>query len=240
MEFFEQQWTSYRAIVDHDLMEHRALTAAVAQVVDQWLAQRPAGAPAPGLVDLGCGDLALMAGHYRHWPLGSLLALDLTAGVLPLAEQQLGTVGYPCRFQQGDLLAWANQIDGEPVDLIHTAFAVHHLADDQKQSFLQGCRSRLRPGGLLLWADVFREPDESRGAYVGRYSQRIRSDWTVMTELQQEHTIAHLRSLDYPADRQAIETVARTAGFDCHWAWGGQHQAERLLVLNNHVPGDLL
>ena len=48
MEFFEQQWTSYRAIVDHDLMEHRALTAAVAQVVDQWLAQRPAGAPAPG------------------------------------------------------------------------------------------------------------------------------------------------------------------------------------------------
>ena len=231
MEFFEQQWTSYRAIVDHDLMEHRALTAAVAKEVDQWLASRPVGAPGPWLVDLGCGDLALMAGHYRRWPLGSLLALDLTAGVLPLAEQELGAVAYPCRFEQGDLFAWANGADGPPVDLIHTAFALHHLKDDQKQIFLQGCRRRLRPGGLLLWGDVFREPDESRGAYVDRYSQRIRSDWTVMTELQQQHTIAHLSSLDYPADRQAIETVARTASFESHWAWGGQHQAERLLVL---------
>jgi len=231
MEFFEQQWTSYRAIVDHDLMEHRALTAAVAKEVDQWLAARPLGAPGPELVDLGCGDLALMAGHYRRWPLGGLLGLDLTAGVLPLAEQELGAVAYPCRFEQGDLLAWANQIDGQPVDLIHTAFAVHHLADYQKQSFLQGCRRRLRPGGLLLWGDVFREPGESCGEYVDRYKQRILSGWTVMTELQQEHTIAHLSSLDNPADRQLIESVAMEVGFESRWAWVGQHQAEKLLVL---------
>lgn len=231
MEFFEQQWSSYRAIVDHDLMEHRALTAAVAQVLDQWLATRPAGTPAPELVDLGCGDLALMAAHYRRWPLGGLWALDLTARVLSLAQQQLGPVGYPCCFQQGDLFAWASQVDGQPVDLIHTAFAVHHLNDDQKQTFLQGCRRRLRPGGLMLWGDVFREPGESRDGYVKRYSQRIRSGWTVLSDLQQEQTINHLSSLDNPADWGTIGALARAAGFESRWVWVGQHQAEKLLVL---------
>jgi hypothetical protein len=64
-------------------------------------------------------------------------------------------------------------------------------------------------GGLLLWGDVFRDPGESCGEYVGRYRQRILSGWTVMTEFKQKHTVAHLSSLDNPADRQEIESVAR-------------------------------
>jgi hypothetical protein len=66
---------------------------------------------------------------------------------------------------------------------------------------------------------------------VDRYKQRILSGWTVMTELQQQHTIAHLSSLDNPADRQLIESVAMEVGFESQWAWVGQHQAEKLLVL---------
>jgi hypothetical protein len=84
---------------------------------------------------------------------------------------------------------------------------------------------------LLLWGDVFREPGESRGEYVKRYSQRIRSGWTVLSDLQQEQTINHLSSLDNPADRQLIESVAMEVGFESRWAWVGQHQAEKLLVL---------
>jgi hypothetical protein len=49
MDFFERQWTSYRAIVEHDLMEHQAVARATAAGIDSWLAARPAGAPAPHL-----------------------------------------------------------------------------------------------------------------------------------------------------------------------------------------------
>ncbi|NDF63523.1 MAG: SAM-dependent methyltransferase, partial [Synechococcaceae bacterium WBB_3_034] len=60
MDFFERQWTSYRAIVEHDLMEHRAVANATATAIQSWLDARPDAAPAPDLLDLGCGDLALL------------------------------------------------------------------------------------------------------------------------------------------------------------------------------------
>ncbi|WP_235300074.1 hypothetical protein [Synechococcus sp. GFB01] len=58
MTLFEQQWATYRAVVEHDLMEHRALGEATAAAIGSWLDRRPAGAASPRLVDLGCGDLA--------------------------------------------------------------------------------------------------------------------------------------------------------------------------------------
>ena len=75
MDFFERQWSSYRAVVEHDLMEHQAAATAVATALHHWLEQRPAEATAPALIDLGCGDLALLAPllrrrlqHLPIWP----------------------------------------------------------------------------------------------------------------------------------------------------------------------------
>ena len=74
--------------------------------------------------------------------------------MLPLAAEALGTVPYPCRFVEGDLLAWAEaKPDGPdgpeppPADLILSSFAVHHLQAEGKRRFLRGCRRRIAPGG---------------------------------------------------------------------------------------------
>ena len=61
MSLFEQQWQTYRTVLEHDAMEHRAAAAATGEELQTWLAQRPAHRPPPTLVDLGCGDLARMA-----------------------------------------------------------------------------------------------------------------------------------------------------------------------------------
>lgn len=103
MELFEHQWATYRRVVDHDLMEHRALSGATAAAIETWLAARPKDAAGPHLVDLGCGDLALLAPLLRRLTLGSFLGVDLSAGVLPRAEASLGAVSYPCRWRQEDL-----------------------------------------------------------------------------------------------------------------------------------------
>ena len=240
IEFFSQQWATYRAIVDNNLMEHRQLTAAVAEAVQAWFAARPADAGPADLADLGCGDLALMAPLYRQWPLASLLAVDCTAEVLPLAQQQLGQVPYPCRWLEMDLLAWASSANqagqatgqqNQQLDLILTSFAVHHLNDKEKGQFLEGCSRKLRPGGLLLWADVFRQPGEQRQEYVDRYSQRVRQGWLVLNASQQDQVINHLSSCDFPAAADAVMPLAEAAGFGCRWLWRGEHQAEALLAL---------
>jgi len=238
MDFFERQWSSYRAIVEHDLMEHRAVASATAAAIDNWLAARPADAGAPHLVDLGCGDLALLAPLLQRLPLGSYTGLDLAAVVLPLAQQALGPVPYPCHWLEGDLLAWAqgqlaSGSAGPSADIIHSAYAIHHLDDAAKVTFLQAARSRISPHGLFLWVDVFREPGESCEAYIARYRQRIAAGWHQLTQEQQEHVTSHLSSYDIPADREAIATAARAAGWQWRWAWQGGHQAEAMAVLTH-------
>jgi SAM-dependent methyltransferase len=236
MDLFDKQWASYRAVVEHDLMEHQAVAAATAAALEAWLARRPANAAAPRLVDLGCGDLALLAPLLRRLPLGCYTGLDLTPAVLPLAEAALGPVPYPTHWQEGDLLAWAmaaaaTDHASAPVQIIHSAFAVHHLSDGQKTEFLTAARRRVASDGLLIWADVFREPGESLAAYRQRYSQRIRQGWGALRPEQQDQVIDHLSSFDIPAERVAIEAAAQAAGWHWHWAWQGQHRAEALAVL---------
>ncbi|KEF40862.1 MAG: SAM-dependent methyltransferase [Cyanobium sp. CACIAM 14] len=238
MTFFARHWSTYRRVLDHDLMEHRALTAALAAAIDSWLVARGPTAPAPHLVDLGCGDLALLPPLLRRLPLASYTGFDLNGAVLPLAAEALGPVPWPCRFLEGDLLAWAEAepdaagdgAHGEPVDLVLSGFAVHHLEEAGKRRFLAGCRRRIAPGGLLLWADVFREPGESRAAYVARYSGRVRG-WTPLESERQEEVIAHLSQWDHPADRDAIRREAEAAGWHWQWAWQGSHGAEALALL---------
>jgi hypothetical protein len=268
MDLFEQQWYSYRAIVDHNLMEHREVAAATAAVLEGWLKQRPEDAPSPRMVDLGCGDLALLAPLLRRLPLASYTGLDLATPVLPLAAQSLGPVPYPTQWLERDLLAWATEAapntaepppqrrphpepgqqpalwterepegrapdgaSGPSVDILHSAFAIHHLSDQQKASFLAAARQRLSPGGVFVWADVFRPSGESRQAYVERYTNRIETGWLTLSADQRRHVIDHLWSFDNPADRTAIVAMAEAAGWCWRWAWNGAHGAEAVAVL---------
>jgi len=231
MDLFDRQWSSYRAIVEHNLMEHRQVADATAEAIEGWLTARPEAAPAPTMVDLGCGDLALLAPLLRRLPLGHYTGLDLATVVLPLAAQALGPVPYPTDWQEGDLLAWARGPGTGTVDILHSAYAIHHLDDNQKRDFFASARQRVDSNGIFVWVDVFREPGETRAEYVQRYSQRIERLWGVLTPEQKHHVIDHLSNCDIPADREAIKAMAEASGWHWHWAWQGNHQAEALAVL---------
>ena len=234
MDLFQHQWATYRAVVEHDLMEHAALSDCVAALLERWLAERAPNQRRPQLVDLGCGDLALLAPLLRRLPLRAYTGLDLTAQVLPLAQQALGEVPYPCAWIEGDLRRWASETAGhgdEPIDILHSAFAIHHLSDSEKQCFLQAAREQIAPGGLFIWVDVFREPGESRDAYLQRYLQRISAGWLQLSPQQRELVSQHLASYDHPAERSAIQATAEAAGWHWRWAWSGAHRAEAMAVL---------
>jgi len=238
MDFFERQWSSYRAVVEHDLMEHRAIATASAAVLQSWLLLRPADASPPAMVDLGCGDLALLAPLLAQLPLASYTGLDLTEAVLPLAQRALGSVPYATQWRHGDLLAWAEAGEAAAstaaagdTDILHSAFAIHHLSDAQKQRFLRGARRHMNPGGLFIWVDVFREPGESIAAYADRYGNRIQSSWGMLAAEQRQHVEQHLRSFDIPADRAAMQQAAEQEGWRWRWAWQGAHRAEAMALL---------
>lgn len=234
MDLVERQWDTYRSVVDHDWMEHRELSAACGGALEAWLADHPERHGRARLLDLGCGDLARMAPVFRSLPLGAYVGVDLTEQVLPMARAALGPVAYDADFRHSDV---RDVVDGrgggerEAFDLVHAALVLHHLPDDDKAVFLAALRRRIRPDGLFVWADVFREPGETREQYVQRYASRIRNSWNDIDDDARDAVVSHMSAYDFPADRAAIVLAAQDAGWDWRWAWNGHHRAEAVAVL---------
>ncbi len=241
--FFERSWDTYHSIVAHDLMDHQALTSVSATALRAWLRNRPPAAQANGtglaMVDLGCGDLSALAPLLRELPLGSYTGMDLTASVLPRASATLGPVPYPTHWEHSDLLSWAAAGDQQrktrhqqaEIDILHSAFAIHHLNDDDKEVFLRGARQRIAPNGLFLWADVFRRPGEAEAEANRRYCDRVFREWSPLSAEEKRQTTDHIQALDHPADRAAIQTVAEACGWQWQWLWQGHHDSEALAKL---------
>ena len=229
MDFFEQQWRTYREIVDHNWMEHRGITTAATEALRTWMVQHPERRGKALLLDLGCGDLALMGPVFGGLELGSYVGVDLTEQVLPLARLALGRSPFDISFHHADIGAFiATQHD---VDLVHASLVLHHLSDADKAVFLADVRRVIQPDGAFVWADVFREPNESRADYVARYASRIRRDWSAIDADAREAIVTHMSTFDFPADREAIVTTAQQAGWNWQWLWQGHHRAEAVALL---------
>lgn len=230
MDLFERQWDTYRSVVDNDWMEHREITAACGGALRRWMSEHPDRAGTARLLDLGCGDLALMAPVFRSLPLGGYVGLDITAAVLPLARAELGSVPYEARFVHGDMLSFVTAGDDE-FDVVHASLVVHHLGDDDKALLLSALREKVPAGGVFVWADVFRRPGETQADYAQRYADRIRRSWHAIDDDARESIVSHMVIYDFPADRDAIVAVAQRRGWAWQWVWRGRHDAEAVAVL---------
>ncbi len=242
LSIFERSWQTYHLLVAHDLMQHHALGQALEQRLRAWLPERAVAGLSSTLAmaDLACGDLTTLAPLLRRLPLRQLEAVDAAVGVLPQAEARLGAVPYPCHWRAMDLLHWAesgaNQPSG-PWDLITCLFGLHHLADADKWCFLELVPRQLAPGGRLLIGDLFRQPLETRQAFLERYWARVNS-WTVLKPPSRRLVIDHMASSDYPAEGEQFVATAESLGWQVRWLWHGPDQAEGLLELGR--PGEQL
>lgn len=232
VDLFERQWQAYRSVIDNDWMEHRGITTACAEALSDWMSAHPDRAGSAELLDLGCGDLARMGPVFAALPLGGYTGVDLTEQVLPMAHAALGTVPFRTSFQHGDIGAFV-RAKGDSVDLVHAALVLHHLSDPDKVEFLAALRPRVRPGGVFVWADVFRDRGETRESFTTRYAARVRRDWRGIDDDAREAIVTHMSTFDFPADRERIAGVARELGWDWRWVWQGKHRAEAVAVLTN-------
>ncbi|MFZ0409154.1 MAG: class I SAM-dependent methyltransferase [Cyanobium sp.] len=235
LRIFERSWQTYQQLVAHDLMEHHALGQAIERRLLAWLEERQAAglSSALAMADLACGDLTTLAPLLRRLPLRDLQAVDAAAGVLPQAAARLGPVPYPCRWRAMDLLLWSESAADHPsgpCDLITCLFGLHHLADADKWRFLELLPRQLAPGGRLLIGDLFRQPAESRQAYLARYRARVNS-WSVLEPASRQLVMDHMASSDYPAAGEQFAAMAESLGWQVRWLWHGSGRAEGLLEL---------
>ncbi len=111
------------------------------------------------MVDVGCGTgaLAMQAATLRpdgRAPLGEVVGIDATPGMIDIALQRAREAGSTARFEVGtaEALPFA---DGA-LDALTSSYFFHHLPSDLKRDVLYEMWRVLKPGGRLVVSDYSR------------------------------------------------------------------------------------
>ena len=134
-------------------MDHAAVNAAF---VDRLGALGAAGR----MLDIGTGPADIPLLVVDRWPDVTVVAVDLAATMLELAERRRAASPNGDRVEL--LLADATSLGLEDAsfDTVFSNTILHHLPDPTP--FLREARRVLRPGGVLLIRDLYRPPTEER------------------------------------------------------------------------------
>jgi ubiquinone/menaquinone biosynthesis C-methylase UbiE len=203
---FFQAWDSYQQILRYNYMEHQQ----IARVLHTYL--QDSGSEPFSCFDLGCGDGSFSAQVFTGLSLASYTGVDLSQPALALAQKNFQGKFPTFQLIQADVLTFLRQ-RLEPVDVILSAFCLHHLSTEQKQLFLHQARRCLHPGGHFLWVDVVRQTGESREQYLQHYRQMMEQEWSLTTPEARTLILEHIRNSDYPETSLDLQAWAADAGF---------------------------
>lgn len=210
-ELFNRHWAIYQAVVKSNVMFHRQFADMARGVFE---AQSKAGAL--DILDLGCGDGAHIQGVLETVPVHSYTGYDLSGSALGIAHASLEPVIPVLHLLEGPMEKLIEQ-EHAGFDVVYSGYAVHHLSDDGKAELLKRVHDRLRPGGVFVLVDVYREEGQTREAYLDAMSAWIQHTWDCLDQEQKGMIFEHLRGFDFPAMRSMVTGWGREAGFDVNW-----------------------
>lgn len=143
------------------------------------------------VVDLGAGtgQFALAAAEVCR----RVVAVDPSPVMLDLLRRKARAASAPLEIVRGGFLTYEHR--GQPVDLVYSRYALHHLPDFWKAVALGRIRRMLRPGGLFrLWDVVYHFPAGEAEDRIERWCATLPSDgegWTradVEEHVRDEHS----------------------------------------------------
>jgi SAM-dependent methyltransferase len=161
----------------------------------------------PSVIDLGCSTGHLLAELRRAIPDASLIGVDLIAGGLRKAREQVPDA----RLLQAD--ACALPLAGESVDVAVSANLLEHVPDDGLA--LAEIRRILRPGGrAVIVVPVGPENYDYYDRFLGHERRYARGELAGRAQMAglEVHEDVHLGALLYPAFWAAKQRNRRRYG----------------------------
>ena len=213
---------SWDEVMGHFLPGWQGFEAAMAETVESVL-----GGPPAGVLDLGGGPGVLAERLVARWPDAVVGLLDLDPVLLRLAE-----AGAPdaVHVHPGDLSTsgWRSAVARYcPVDLVVVVMTMHYLPADAAWALYRDARAVLRPGGLLVVADLMPhddlpsvmgalrpDADEAAGLAWTRWWDEIAAEPALRSSLRRRRALFAGRppAEFVPAERWH-RAAARAAGF---------------------------
>ena len=164
------------------------------------------------VLDLGCGPGLMASQILSAYPNATLTAFDLTEEMLDACRLRLGR-NQGVTYQLGD---FRNDAFGSDYDLIVASLSLHHLKLSERPGFFKRVRNSLKPGGVLISAEVIVDEDAEVRQQQCALWQRF------MSENGEDAAYWYGRHLekDNPSTISALIEMLKVAGFrraGCFW-----------------------
>lgn len=103
------------------------------------------------ILDLGCGDGIAARVLLDRFPAASAVLVDHSGPMLERAQTAMASYAERVRLVQADLSSAlpSAATEAQP-DVIVSAYVIHHLPDERKQSLYTECFTALAPGGVFV------------------------------------------------------------------------------------------
>ncbi len=206
VEIFRKQWEIYQKFLKFDYLSnagayvelHRFLTRDIARPFD--------------FIDLACGDASGVVTALQGTQIAHYRGVDLSAPALEYAKGNLKALSCPVELEQSDF-AEVMRNRTRAADIVWISLSLHHLATADKQKLMREIREGISSQGALLIYEPTRDEGEDRPAYLDRFEEIGRHDWTALSGEEFKEAMGHVRSCDLPETVSVWETLGRDAGF---------------------------
>lgn len=200
---FFSSWDNYRAVIDSDAMEHRAIYAAIHEILMER--NTPFS-----LLDLGCGDAAGTGPAMAETLVDHYIGVDIAAPALSFAARTLENSPARIDLRVADIEQALDDSEAG-FDVILACFVIHHLQPDAKRAVLAKVLDRLNVGGELILIDLVRQDGWTRADFLTLQDARIRT-WPIGSD-RQERTVGHANGFDFPEEISTLPRWAQEIGY---------------------------
>jgi SAM-dependent methyltransferase len=203
---FQQQWATYRKLVESDCLAHRAVGGILRETLNDVFASPFC------FLDIACGDASMMTTALPGTRVRHYHGIDLSQAALDLAAANLAGSPFEVDLDHRDFVE-AMMRRTEHAKAAWCSLSIHHLSTDDKLRLMKAIRGVTGAGGIFLLYEPTRRAGEDRDAFLDRFLRMNKPLWTMLTPVEWDQIWQHVSTCDFPETADVWRTLGREAGF---------------------------
>ena len=156
---------------DEDVADERNPIREGYSALLRWVVDQASAGGSSSVLELGTGtgNLAILLEDFD-----CMVCVDISANMLGIARAKLADRPN-VEYVQADLLQCFEALE-ERFDVVTSAYAIHHLTEEERHVLFRSVERSLEPGGRAVFGDLMFADDEDRRDYLAALRSKGESD----------------------------------------------------------------
>ncbi len=199
--YFNANWEDYTKSVRSNILCHEKMFSMLATFLSKNFAN------GFSMIDCGCGDGSAILQTLLKQPVKRYMGIDAAHDLMVSAHDVMANLPCEKHFICDDMTVAITQLT-EPVDLIFSSYAIHHLSRKQKFEFIKNCQHLLTENGFFIMVDGIRNLHENREDWLSHLEQRFIKTRGNASAEEIATFMQHPRDADFPEDLAFFQDIA--------------------------------